>query len=123
MKSLLLPALVVGALALSPHATKADGHCRLCDCFAGLVNVRVDIHDINVTVNDVDIQDLVVVNVSDILNESDVSILENLINGNVIALDNQDILNNLLRDANIITDNETVVGVLEGGIIVVDVDP
>jgi hypothetical protein len=121
MKSLLLPALVVGALALSPYAAKADGDCKLCDCFDGLVNVTVDISDTYVTVNGVDVQALVVVNVSDILNESDVSVLENLINGNETALDNQEMLNTLLWAAGIISDNETVVGVLEGGIIVVAV--
>lgn len=48
-----------------------------------------------------------------------IRILNNVLNNNTILSNNSNFLNNLLRDANIITDNQVVVGVLSGGIIVV----
>jgi hypothetical protein len=123
VKSFFLPALVVGAMALSPYAEAGGSACKMRDCFTGLVTVNIVVTDVNVWVNDVDVNHLVVVDVHDILNESDISILEDLINNNTIASQNRDFLNNLLQraDISILTDNETVVGVLKGGIIVVDV--
>src|SRR5687768_14010807 len=77
----------------------------------GLVNVNVGA--INVDVVDV-------VDVSNVLNNVEIRALNNVLNNSPIASNNSDILTNLLRDADIIEDNQVVVGVLSGGILVID---
>ncbi len=71
-----------------------------------LVNVQVG----NINVNAVD-----VIDVTNVLNNNDVRILNNILNG--LTIDN--VLNNLLRDADIIKNNQVVVGILSSGVILV----
>jgi hypothetical protein len=63
---------------------------------------------VNVQVGNIDINVVDVVDVSNVLNQNDVTVIANILNG--ITID--DTLNNLFRDAEIITGNQIVVGVL-----------
>lgn len=83
---------------------------------SGLVNVNVGAVAVNI--GDITLEDLV--DVSDVLNNNQIDILRNAIQNNPIASNNSNVLNNLLRNADLITDNQVVVGVLSGGILVID---
>lgn len=71
----------------------------------GLINVNVQ--DVKTNIND-----FKVVNIQDVLNKADIDVLNNSINNNTVASNNQIELNNLLRDAKILNKNQIVVGVL-----------
>jgi hypothetical protein len=66
-----------------------------------LVNLQVDVHDIDITVVDV-------VDVSNVLNQNDVDIIDDIL----ILSRNDELLTNVLKDADIITGNQVVVGVV-----------
>ena len=118
----------VGVMAPSvSHAQKTEKKEKktkttVDQALAGLINVAVGsvtVGDITlVTLNGITLENLVIVDVQDVLNDNKIDILRNAIQDITITID--DTLNNLLRDANIITDNQIVVGVLSGGIILVD---
>ena len=57
---------------------------------------------------------------SNVLNNNKIDILRNAIQNNPIASNNSNVLNNLLREADLITNNQVVVGVLSGGVFVID---
>lgn len=61
---------------------------------------------VNVQVSDVNVNLVDVVDVTNVLNNNDVRVLNNILNG--LSIDN--VLNNLLRDADVIKDNQIVVG-------------
>lgn len=92
-------------------ATSAAPRTTVGTLLSGLINVNVS--DIEVNIGDITVADLV--DVENVLNNNQIDILNNAINNNQIASNNQDFLNNLLRDADILTDNQVVVGVLSGG--------
>jgi hypothetical protein len=81
---------------------------------SGLLNVNIQ----NVQV-DVETGDITVVNVQDVLQDFEITILETVIIRNVRVLENAEILTNLLREANILTDSQIVVGILSGPLIVI----
>ena len=131
MKKLVAIALafgVVGSAALlAPRPAEAtmatlqgsQDKTNVGQLLSGLINVSVNVlADDVVTVNDINIEDIEIVDVTDSLNGLKVQVLNNAINHNKIASDNQDVLNNLLRDAEIIEDTSVVVGVLGGAIYV-----
>ncbi|MBA3275319.1 MAG: hypothetical protein H0T72_05960 [Chloroflexia bacterium] len=82
---------------------------------SGLINVNVGAVAVNV--GDITVEDLVDVN--DVLNDNNVEILNNVLNNSPILSNNSDILTDLLRDADILNDTQVVVGVLSGGIFVI----
>ena len=113
-KWILIPAVVVAAMTLTPEKAAAQGNGNQVNVgrlLSGLINVNVS--DIDVTVVDV-------IDLNNVLNNNQVDILRNAIQNNPIASNNQNVLNNLLRDADIIEDNQIVVGVLSGAIGVLD---
>ena len=63
---------------------------------------------VNVQVGDVNVNAVDVIDVTNVLNNNDVRVLNNILND--LEIDN--VLNNLLRDAEIIKDNQVVVGVV-----------
>jgi hypothetical protein len=100
MKKVLMIMTMFAAVAFTTNSAKAQITGTDVIAAAGnLVNVQVG----NIDVNAVD-----VIDVSNVLNNNDVDILNNVLNN--LTIDN--VLNNLLRDANIITGNQIVVGVL-----------
>lgn len=66
---------------------------------------------INVQIGDVNVNAVDVIDVSNVLNNNDVQLLNNILNN--LTIDN--VLNNLLRDADIIKNNQIVVGILSSG--------
>lgn len=105
MKRLFIAAAILMTMALGvsnsakAQVTLSDPNVALAA--NNLINVQVPIDISNVTVQDV-------VDVTDVLNNNDVTILRDFLNN--LSIDN--VLNNLLRDADIITGNEVVVGVV-----------
>jgi len=85
----------------------------------GVINIEDVINDI--TLNDVDLVDIETINVTDVLNNNQVRVLSNFLNRSPVLSNNRDFLNDLLREANIITDNQTVVGILNGVLVIADV--
>src|SRR4051794_32670603 len=68
---------------------------------SGLINVNIGAVAVNVS--DITLDDLV--DVGDVLSDnSDIRILNNILNHNPIASNNADVLTNLLREADILTD-------------------
>lgn len=82
---------------------------------SGLINVNVGAVAVNV--GDITLEDLV--DVQDVLNDANIEILNNVLNNSPIASNNSEILTNLLRNADIIDETQVVVGVLSGGIFVI----
>lgn len=80
---------------------------------SGLINVNIGAVQVDVSDNQI-LNDFTLVNVENVLNGAQIDILNNSINNNPIASNNQEILTNLLQGANIITGNQVVVGVLGG---------
>lgn len=110
--------LAVLMLTVFSFATQAQSNqtTNVGQALAGLVTVGVG--SVGINVGDVTVQDLV--DVSDVLNNNQIDILRNAIQNNPIASNNQNVLNNLLRNAKLITGNQIVVGVLSGGILLID---
>jgi hypothetical protein len=83
---------------------------------SGLINVNVGAVAVNI--GDITLEDLV--DVGDVLsNNRQIEILSNILNNSPIASNNSEILTNLLRNAEIIDQTQVVVGVLSGGIFVI----
>lgn len=110
MAALMLTAFSLGAQAQS------DLTSNVGQLVSGLVNVNVGAVAVNI--GDVTVAD--VVDVENVLNNNKIDILRNAIQNNPIASNNSNVLNNLLRNADLITENQIVVGVLSGGIFVID---
>jgi uncharacterized protein involved in propanediol utilization len=93
--------LVAAPIVLSAAPAQAQKQSNVGQLLSGLINVGINIGEVNVpvTVNDVTLEELVVVDVDNVLNNNQVDILRNAIQNNPIASNNQDVLNNLLRDA------------------------
>ncbi len=101
----------VTAAAAAPPTSRGAGVGAL---LRGLINVNVQ----NVDINAID-----VVDVTNVLNNNQIRVLTDLINNSPIASNNSNLLNDLLRGANIITGNQIVVGVLGGTFFVLDTTP
>ena len=103
--------------AMISVGAQAQQNANVGQLVSGLINVNI-----GAIQADIETGDITLVNVEDVLNNSvrNIRILNNAINNNEVLSRNQNFLNNLLREADIITDNQVVVGVLSGGIIVVD---
>lgn len=109
------PAVSVVALSSTSYAQKQK-QTTVGTLLRGLINVNVQ----NVALN-VETGDITLVQVQDVLNNARVTVvaLNDAINDNEIASRNSVILTNLLRNAELITNNQVVVGVLSGGILVI----
>jgi len=142
LKTAVLILGLVGMTSFSPSDVRAQGVGQLAN---GLLNVQVGIGNINIgditvlqdlidigaididrvindiTLNDVDLVDIDTINVTNVLNNNQIRALSNILNRSPILSNNQDFLNNLLREANVITDNQTVVGILNGVLVIADV--
>jgi hypothetical protein len=107
----------MGAVVLTPTPAMAQSNQRtnLGQIVSGLINVNVGAVAVNV--GDITLEDLV--DVSDVLNDNNVEALNNILNRSPILSNNSEILTNLLRDADIIDETQVVVGVLSGGIFVI----
>jgi hypothetical protein len=119
LRYLALFAAILGTFVFATAAAAAPPTSRQATVgtlLSGLINANVQ--NIAVNVGDITIQD--VVDVSDVLNDNNVEVLNNVLNNSPIASNNSEILTNLLRDANLITDNQIVVGVLGGTFFVTD---
>ena len=118
-KVLLVPAVVVAALTFSADRAAAQGQGggnagnqqNLGQLVSGLINVNVGA---------INVQAVDLIDVSNVLNNNQVDVLRNAIQNNPILSNNSDVLNNLLREADLITDNQIVVGVLSGGIAILN---
>jgi hypothetical protein len=101
---------MLGLVATAPNdaAAQTTPRTNVGQLVSGLINVNIGA----IVVNDV-------VDVSDVLNDNQVEILNNVLNNSPILSNNSEILTNLLRDADILNDLQVVVGVLSGGIVVV----
>jgi hypothetical protein len=80
---------------------------------SGLINVNVGAVAVNI--GDVTLEDLV--DVGDVLSENNIRALNNVLNRSPILSNNSEILTNLL--SNLLQDGQVVVGVLSGGIFVI----
>jgi flagellar basal body-associated protein FliL len=109
--------LVVAMFSLFTFAAQAQSNQRtnVGQAVRGLINVNVGA--VTVNVGDITLNDLV--DVGDVLSNNNVRALNNVLNNSPIASNNSEILTNLLRRANLITDNQVVVGVLSGGIFLI----
>lgn len=111
-----------GAAAVASPVQSSGAHITLAaqsqqrtnvgQLVSGLINVNVGAVAVN-------IGNVTLVDVNDVLNNNQIDILNNVLNNSPILSNNSDILTNLLRDANLITDNQVVVGVLSGGLFVI----
>jgi hypothetical protein len=116
MKNLkVLFAMMAVAMFTFFSANDAKAQTSVDQVIAGLLNVNVGVIEI-----DVETGDITLVQVENVLNNNEIRILNNALNNNEVLSNNQNFLNNLLRGADIITDNQIVVGVLSGGIVVID---
>ncbi len=114
----LVATFALGAFVATPTEVSAQRNqnqtANVGQLVSGLINVNVGAVQV-----DIDTGDITVVDVDNVLNNNEIRILNNVLNNNTILSNNSNFLNNLLQDAEIITDNQVVVGVLSGGIIVV----
>jgi hypothetical protein len=101
--------------AVGTNDAQAQQRTNVGQLVSGLINVNVGAVAVNV--GDITLEDLV--DVQDVLNNNNIEALNNVLNNNEVASRNSEILTNLLRDADIIDDVAVVVGVLSGGILVI----
>jgi hypothetical protein len=94
---------------------QSDQDTNVGQLVSGLINVNVGAVAVNI--GDITLEDLV--DVDDVLTGIEIRALNNVLNNSPIASNNRDILTNLLRDAEIIEDTQVVVGVLSGGLFVI----
>ncbi len=116
----IVAAVMLGAIATAPSTVAAQAAAQrqnqtanVGQLVSGLINVNVGAVQLAVETGDITL-----VNVEDVLNNSQIDILNNVLNNNTILSNNSNFLNNLLQNANILTENQIVVGVLSGGQIV-----
>lgn len=100
--------------SVSANAQSTQG-TNVGQLVSGLINVNIGAVAVNI--GDITLEDLVDVN--NVLNNNEVDILNNVLNNSPILSNNSDILTNLLREANILTGTQVVVGVLSGGLFVI----
>lgn len=105
--------------AMFSVTAQAQQTANVGQAVSGLINVNIGAVQVDLELDNV-LNDFTLVNVENVLNNNDIDILNNVLNNNTILSNNSDFLNDLLRDANLITDNQIVVGVLSGGIILID---
>jgi hypothetical protein len=103
---------------LGINNAQAQQGANVGQALAGLINVNIGAIQADVEIDDV-LNDFTLVDVDDVLNNNNVEILNNVLNDSPIASNNSEILTNLLRDADIIDDVQVVVGVLSGGILLI----
>ncbi len=126
LRYLMIFAAILTSFALVTAASAAPKQTTVGTLLAGLINVNVQNVAVDIETGDitlVNVGDVTLVNVENVLNDSEIRILNNVLNNNTIASNNSNFLNNLLRDANILTDNQIVVGVLGGTFFVLDTTP
>lgn len=107
--------LFVLAPAMNDVQAQSEQRTNVGQVVRGLVNVNVGAVAVNV--GDITLEDLV--DVGDVLSDVEITALNNVLNNSPIASNNSEILTNLLRDAKIIEDTQVVVGVLSGGLFVI----
>ncbi len=102
---------VLGAAVATPAPAAAapqNQTANVGQLVSGLVNVNIGAVQLAIETGDI-----TVVNVEDVLNDAQIEILNNVLNNSPILSNNSNILTNLLNN------NQVVVGVLSGGILVV----
>lgn len=117
MKNLKITVAIL-ALALFGFTAQAQQRANVGQALSGLINVNVGAVQADVELDNV-LNNFRLVNVEDVLNDANIEILNNALNNNEVASRNRDFLNNLLQNADIIEDTQVVVGVLSGGIILI----
>lgn len=115
LQKLVLPLLVVFMMLAGSVMAQSQQRTNVGQLVSGLINVNVGAVAVNI--GDVTLEDLV--DVGDVLNNNNIEALNNVLNRSPILSNNSEILTNLLRDADILNDAQVVVGVLSGGIFVI----
>jgi sporulation-control protein spo0M len=110
-----LAALMLFAVGTNDAQAQSQQRTNVGQLVSGLINVNVGAVAVNI--GDITLEDLV--DVQDVLNNNNIEALNNVLNNSPIASNNSEILTNLLRDADILTDAQVVVGVLSGGLFVI----
>ena len=118
MKNVKLFFAALFMFAVMSVSAQAQQRANVGQALSGLINVNIGAIQVDVEVDNV-LNNFTLVNVEDVLNNANIEILNNVLNNSPIASNNSRILTNLLRNANIITDNQVVVGVLSGGILLI----
>ena len=103
------------AVAVNSAQAQSNQGTNLGQVVSGLINVNVGAVAVNI--GDITLEDLV--DVGDVLSDNETNVLNNVLNRSPILSNNSDILTNLLRDADIIDETQVVVGVLSGGLFVI----
>ena len=115
IQGLVLTLLVAFMMLAGSAMAQSQQRTGIGQLVSGLINVNVGAVAVNI--GDITLEDLVDVN--NVLNNNNIEVLNNVLNRSPILSNNSDILTNLLRGANIITGNQVVVGVLSGGLFVI----
>lgn len=115
IQGLVLTLLVAFMMLAGSAMAQSQQRTGIGQLVSGLINVNVGAVAVNI--GDITLEDLVDVN--DVLNDNNVEVLNNVLNRSPILSNNSEILTNLLRDADILTDAQVVVGVLSGGLFVI----
>lgn len=115
IQGLVLTLLIAFMMLAGSAMAQSQQRTGIGQLVSGLINVNVGAVAVNI--GDITLEDLVDVN--DVLNDNNVEILNNVLNNNTVLSNNSEILTNLLRDADIIDDVQVVVGVLSGGLFVI----
>jgi len=114
--SVIVVALAISAaVAVNSAQAQSNQGTNLGQVVSGLINVNVGAVAVNI--GDITLEDLV--DVGDVLSDNETNVLNNVLNRSPILSNNSDILTNLLRDADIIDETQVVVGVLSGGLFVI----
>jgi hypothetical protein len=108
-------ALVMGLMMAATTMAQSNQRTNVGQLVSGLINVNVGAVAVNI--GDITLEDLV--DVSNVLNNNEIRILNNVLNRSPILSNNSEILTNLLREANLLNEVQVVVGVLSGGIFVI----
>lgn len=115
LKRLVLPLLLVCMMLAGTAMAQSNQRTNVGQLVSGLINVNVGAVAVNI--GDVTLEDLV--DVGNVLSDNNIRALNNVLNRSPILSNNSEILTNLLRDADILNDVQVVVGVLSGGIFVI----
>ncbi len=116
VQGLVLTLLV--AFAMLAGTAMAQQRANVGQAVAGLINVNIGAVQVDISDNKV-LNNFTLVDVDNVLNNANIEILNNVLNRSPILSNNSEILTNLLSGANLITDNQVVVGVLSGGILLI----
>ncbi len=115
MKKLLLALSMFVAVAFTTNSAKAQITATDVNTAVGNL-VAVNGVDVNVVLQNININDVIDVDISNVLNNNDIRVLTDFLKN--ITIDN--VLNNLLRDADILNNNQVVIGILNGVLLVTD---